>query len=415
MTNHRRAVYAACAMSIASSLLTACGGGGGSAGAPATTTSTNTAPTTPSPQPAKMGVFLDAPVQGLTIKRVDGTSSTTGPYGQFAYNSGETLSFYLGTKKLGDVIAQSVVSPLSLFKTADKQDVRVINLLRLLQSLDTDGDLTNGITLSQNTLTSASAAVSSLDFTLSQAEFENSASVLALLSTQKTGLSLVSALDAANHFDQSLNTVDGRGVYEGKLTISGQTASDTIGTTSAIYLYSGIYTGANGKAYSVTLAKPVSGKSNLQIAGYTVTNTTSGAITTPLLTTDNGTLTITTDGLTFTGSNGNKLVLARSVIPASFSKARVFSGTGQATVCPNGALILTVPNGYGIPGAQYSGVVYPGGSGLYFSLSSTLSFGSAQMQVGAVSFSDTAATFSLPNGKLTLPVVATTTTPSACN
>jgi hypothetical protein len=153
----------------------------------------------------------------------------------------------------------------------------------------------------------------------------------------------------------------------------------------------------------------------LQIAGYTVTTTIAGAITTPQLTTDTGTLSITTDGVTFTGGNGNKLVLARSVAPATFSKARVFSGTGQATVCPNGALVLTVPNGYGITGAQYSGVVYPGSSGLYYSLSSTLSFGSAQMQVGAVSFSDTAATFTLPSGKLTLPIVATTTTPSACN
>lgn len=414
MTNYRCAVFAACTISTAVSLLSACGGGGGGGGAPASTSSTNTTTTT-SPTATKMGVFLDAPVQGLTIKRSDGTTSTTGPYGQFAYNPGETLSFYLGQLKLGDVSAQSMISPLSLFKTTDKQDVRVINLLRLLQSLDSDADLTNGITLSQGTLSSAATAVASLDFTQSQTAFESSASVLALLAAQKPGLSLVSTLAASNHFDQSLSAVDGRGVYDGTLTIAGQAAQDTIGTTSAVFLYSGIYTGANGKTYSVTLSKPVAGKADLQIAGYMVTNTVTGPITTPQLTTDSGALSITTDGLTFTGSKGNKLVLARAVIPATFSKARLYSGAGQATVCPNGALVVTVPDGYGIPGAQYSGVVYPGGSGLSYSLSSTLSFGSAQMQVGAVNFSDTAATFTLPNGKLTLSMVATTTMPSACN
>lgn len=396
--------------------LAGCGGGGGGGGA-SSTPSSQTTPTpvaTSSSTTSSVGAFVDSAVQGLTVKHADGSTATTGSNGQFAYTAGETLSIYLGNLKLADVKGQSLVTPLTLFNTSNLTDVRVVNLLRLLQTLDTDSDPSNGITLSATTLASASAAISALDLTKATTDFEVSSEVQAILAAQKSGLTLVPASAASSHFAQTLSNVSSRGVYAGTVQLAGGGTFDVAGTSSAVFLFSGRYTAANGKTYSIGLSAPVAGKADLQITGTQSTSTSAGPISVPQLTTDSGTVTISGDALTFTGSGGNVLTLTRSTAPAAFAQSSFYSSTTQATVCANGNFTLIVPIGYGLPAAQYSGLIHPGATGLRYALASTLSFGSAQFQIGDVTVTPNAVTFSLPGGSLTLPLSATGTSLSGC-
>jgi hypothetical protein len=106
---------------------------------------------------ASTGVFLDSPVQGLYYETSSGRSGYTNANGEYQYDAGATVTFYIGGKggyKLGDsVAAKGVVDVFDVAKNATRNvdDTRTANLLRLLQSLDTDGNPENGISFPTNT------------------------------------------------------------------------------------------------------------------------------------------------------------------------------------------------------------------------------------------------------------------------
>jgi hypothetical protein len=88
------------------------------------------------------GHFIDAPVVGIgyrgpTQEGVTADSSAEDG-GGFLFFPGETIEFSVGTVPLGSALADKKVSPLDLFHGADSADPRVINVARLLQSLDDD-------------------------------------------------------------------------------------------------------------------------------------------------------------------------------------------------------------------------------------------------------------------------------------
>ncbi len=97
------------------------------------------------------GQFIDSPVSGLGYHGSAG-SGLTDASGRFSYQAGETLSFTLGQIPLGSAAGAATVTPLDLFGS-DIHDQRVVNLARLLQSLDRDGDADNGIQLDSTALT----------------------------------------------------------------------------------------------------------------------------------------------------------------------------------------------------------------------------------------------------------------------
>ncbi|MGB5294847.1 MAG: hypothetical protein WBP34_07845, partial [Thermoanaerobaculia bacterium] len=89
------------------------------------------------------GHFIDAVVNGLgwhTATQV----GITGDAGQFWYLPEEQVHFYAGSLYLGDAQGDRGVSPLDLFEGADMDDDRVLNVARLLQSLDGDGNPAQG-------------------------------------------------------------------------------------------------------------------------------------------------------------------------------------------------------------------------------------------------------------------------------
>ena len=92
------------------------------------------------------GHFIDAPVAGLHVETPT-YEGLTGTDSAFDYFPGEYVSVSLGDVLLGSTVADKKISPLDLFENGDVDDVRVINLARLLQSLDVDGDPQGGIVI----------------------------------------------------------------------------------------------------------------------------------------------------------------------------------------------------------------------------------------------------------------------------
>lgn len=169
-------------------LLSACGGGGGS-GTPAIIT-----PPTPS-----TGVFVDSPVAGLHYETAT-YSGTTNSAGEYDYLPGETVTFSVGGIVFGATLAGPVVSPLSLVSGArDASDPVVTNIVRLLLTLDDDGNPDNGISISAAT---ATAAVG-LTVNFTAADFSVDPGMVSLL-VALPNATLVDAPAAQTHFAATL-------------------------------------------------------------------------------------------------------------------------------------------------------------------------------------------------------------------
>jgi len=113
--------------------LSGCGGGGGSS-APVAATVT--------------GQFIDAAVAGLDYTcSSSGKVGVTDTEGQYTCNEGDSVEFSLGEYVLGSVTASNgIVTPYTLFPSNEEA---AINIAQLLQTIDEDGDPSNGISISE--------------------------------------------------------------------------------------------------------------------------------------------------------------------------------------------------------------------------------------------------------------------------
>lgn len=99
----------------------------------------------PDPGDVSEGVFLDSPVAGISYETPT-QSGTTSEAGVFQYRDGESVRFTLAGIELGSATGQSILTPRDIVADAEHTgDPAVLNISRFLQSLDADGDLTNGI------------------------------------------------------------------------------------------------------------------------------------------------------------------------------------------------------------------------------------------------------------------------------
>ena len=87
------------------------------------------------------GVFLDCEVQGLTFQSGTNTPGVTDENGTFTYTPGQPLSFSVGGVQLGTLNDGAAICTPYDFVIPD-------NIARFLQSLDGDGDPSNGIDVS---------------------------------------------------------------------------------------------------------------------------------------------------------------------------------------------------------------------------------------------------------------------------
>lgn len=119
-------------MAAAVVAFTACGGGGESS----TESASSTQPLT--------GVFVDAAVSGLNYRCSSGSSAKTNAAGEYTCNSKDRVTFFLGKYEVGSCGAAKLVSPYTLYPNSNRA---AINVARLLQTIDSDGDPSNGITV----------------------------------------------------------------------------------------------------------------------------------------------------------------------------------------------------------------------------------------------------------------------------
>ncbi|QIZ78075.1 hypothetical protein [Ferrimonas lipolytica] len=181
-------------------------------------------PTPTVPDGALQGTFIDAAVVniGYTTETISGVTDANGNYN---YMLGETVTFAIGAIELPPVLAKGVVTPLDLVDTHDVEDDQVSNIIRLLQSLDDDGDASNGITITDDAIAAATVAV---DFDVPTAEFEANDEVLALVAAEGSNDgSLVSAEQAQLHLETTLNDEDIIfGQFVGTWAITEETEND---------------------------------------------------------------------------------------------------------------------------------------------------------------------------------------------
>ncbi len=164
------------------------------------------------------GTFNDGPVENLDFE-VNGTTGKTGPDGSFPYGSAsDQITFSVGDIVLGTGTVKSFMTPVDLVPGAvDENDDTVTNIARFLQTLDADGDLSNGIQIPDGA--AAAAMGLSLNFTQTPEAFESDPNVQAVLAALTTN-PLVSAENARAELQNTI-LVQLAGAYGGAFTGDG--------------------------------------------------------------------------------------------------------------------------------------------------------------------------------------------------
>ena len=172
--------------------IAACGGGGSGS-------SSNNPPPPPAPQ-VLTGVFLDSAVQNINY-RTPTQEGVTNSRGEYQYLAGEDVTFFIGDLELPSTAAQSAVTPMSMANSESPLNSVTVNILRLLQTLDEDGDPANGLQIPGD----ASVTATSLDFNLPPADFAVDLSLNQLItSVAGDNQQLVPVHSALEHFAESL-------------------------------------------------------------------------------------------------------------------------------------------------------------------------------------------------------------------
>ena len=172
------------------SALVACGGGSGSGST--------------TPLATKQGVFVDSVVSGVAYS-TQSKSGVTDANGNYDYVEGETVTFSIGGIVLGTATAGPVVTPLSLVSGAtDATDPTVTNIVKLLLTLDADGNPDNGIEINQATVTAAAGV--NINFSVSEAQFDTNTDVVNFVTAATGSPALVDATTAQTHFTATLNS-----------------------------------------------------------------------------------------------------------------------------------------------------------------------------------------------------------------
>lgn len=157
------------------------------------------------------GHFIDSPVGGLGYQTPTnwGVTDTSGGFDFFP---GERVDLWVGSVYLGGPIADKKVSPLDVFESADTDHPAVINMARLLQSLDADGEPKGGINITPSVTTCLDTAVA--DLQIEQVNFYDDVQVEDVINqtlarcaeTTDVTLVKVSAEDARGNLEDSLDS-----------------------------------------------------------------------------------------------------------------------------------------------------------------------------------------------------------------
>ena len=157
------------------------------------------------------GTLVDDPVEGVRYES-GSLAGITGSNGEFRYEVGNSVRFFIGDIALGGpVTGKALITPLDMVENGTVDTPAVINIARLLQSLDSepgDGVITIPAEVREAAVHSneaLSSAIEILDFS-DEPAFVNSASqlVAVLASGYPFTAVLVDADQARSHLARSL-------------------------------------------------------------------------------------------------------------------------------------------------------------------------------------------------------------------
>lgn len=235
---------------LVSVTLVACGGGGsgGSSGGVS---------------PAALeGQFIDSIVIGLRYETPT-ESGFTDDQGRFNYRSGETVRFFVGDVFIGEAAGQAIITPVELVAGAvDETNTQVLNIVIFLQSVDDDGDESNGIRIT--TVANDAAAGQAVDFTLAAGVFDTDGAIQILINsiTASNGVAraLVPRDQARDAFRGSLLDLFA-GDYRG--TFAGDDSGSWVATIDASGNITGISTSDTFGADTISGTLSSSGQANI--------------------------------------------------------------------------------------------------------------------------------------------------------
>jgi len=178
-----------------------CGGGSGPTPVPAT------------PRPSLTGVLVDSPVSGVRWQTAEGESGLTNAAGEFNYTVSagsftNTITFSIGDIELGTVLGAPFITMVELTSSFSPTDRAVLNQLVFLQSLDSDENPGNGISISP--ATRDAAVGQTLDFDAPDFGLQLEAVVAAIA----PGNEIVSESDALDHFYRSYADLGGSDTFD---------------------------------------------------------------------------------------------------------------------------------------------------------------------------------------------------------
>lgn len=237
--------------------LAGCGGGGSSGDAP-----------------IQSGVFSDSAVAGLSYTTSSGLSGVTDQEGRFQFREGDKVTFKLAGVTIGEATGATLLTPAHITEEGEEGN-RFTNLLILLQTLDTDGDPSNGIGLPANVDGIRLArVVERLD--LPPADFSNPypddddiVSGFGDLAELDPDNQIVSPETARKHFDDSQATLN---------PFFGEAAGVWVGANSAGNGKVLLRLGASGR-YALLVAAPADESGQSGIEGGTLTrDATTGVV-----------------------------------------------------------------------------------------------------------------------------------------
>jgi len=148
-------------------------------------------------EPASMtGQFLDSAVQGLSYSCSSDANGTTDADGAFTCNTGDTVTFSLNGYTLGSVRADAFITPESLYPG---DAAKATDVAQLLQTLDSDGNPNNGITIDSRS--DAYRALAGVDVAVGQADFDSAMA-------SYIGVALVDEATANAHMAMTVRNVE---------------------------------------------------------------------------------------------------------------------------------------------------------------------------------------------------------------
>ena len=301
--------------------LFACGGGSSS-------------PTTAT---AETGIFLDSPVINIGY-RTETQNGVTNPLGEYKYLLGETVTFFIGNLDFPSTPATGVVTPLNLANTQDPRNDVVVNMIRLLQTLDKDGEPSNGIEITN----SAKTVAIQVDFNLSPANFSTSSSVMTLITNADQDVvvtELVSINDAVAHFEITLAgiTVLSNASLNGNYFLVGQ-STDLLETNAESFMWKNAMTfdGSGGCSFIGSVEKGAILNSTTGIPEIFVGTPDNGSCTYSLA--NNGTLTIDGQSSYAVSSDTNTIIGVNTYSEVGLAGAYIESMVKQSNSLSSASL-----------------------------------------------------------------------------